>query len=81
MSKIKLKGKVTVVKERQIEEVTILRIVDFTKRKAVVAFVEEMQIPITLWEGEDYVKIGNWTQEQAEKQLVLKLNVKDDFSI
>lgn len=37
--------------------------------------VGEYNLAITLWSGEDYVNIGQWTDEQAEYRIKQILNV------
>ncbi len=56
-------------KTKLISSLTITRIVDNTNKKNVIVFLEEFNEPVILWENEDYIKIGQWTDEDVEKQL------------
>lgn len=55
-------------------QVTLIRIVDNPSEKFVRAFIEEIGNPITLWEGDAYDSIGDWTQAKADKQLAALIN-------
>jgi hypothetical protein len=43
---------------------------DVNFRRIVLAHLGPHCRDITLWEGEDYDAIGNWTQEQAEARIL-----------
>jgi hypothetical protein len=44
-------------------------ITDSAKTKTVVARIEGTSLPLTLWSGDAYDQIGNWTQDQAEARI------------
>lgn len=54
---------------KSLTEVTVQRWVDRPLDKVVIAWVNEIPGPITLWSGADYDAIGNWTEAQAEAKL------------
>jgi hypothetical protein len=58
------------VKTTTLTTLTITRIADTQSNQSVIAFVNEIPGPVTLWAGQDYINIGNWTQAQAEAQLI-----------
>jgi hypothetical protein len=70
VQKLKLNAPVVVVQEQKVAEITVVRIVDLPGQRIVRAFVAELPQPIVLWEGDDYDKIGNWTQEQANDRII-----------
>ena len=43
--------------------------VDLPKKKIVRAFVEEIEGPITLWEGAAYDAAGQWTDSDVQARL------------
>lgn len=49
--------------------VTVSRMVDIPKQKIVRVFLEELETPIILWEGEDYDNIGQWTDGDVIEKL------------
>ena len=53
-----------------LKTLTILKISDCQGQQKVVANVKELPHPIVLWSGSSYVSIGDWTQAQAEAQLI-----------
>ena len=57
-----------------LSEVTVLRWVDRPSDKVVLAFVQEINNPITLWEGSAYDLIGDWTEAQANTRLAEVIN-------
>ena len=56
-----------------ITTVTVDRIVDLPSQKIVRAFVREISRPLVLWEGEAYDAAGDWTQSQANAQILAKI--------
>jgi hypothetical protein len=55
-------------------EVTVLRWVDKPAEKVVLAFVQELNNPVTLWADADYDSIGDWTEAQASTRLAAVIN-------
>lgn len=55
----------------EINEINIITINDNCTNK-VVALVKlnEINQLITLWEDQEYINIGNWTQEQANQKII-----------
>jgi hypothetical protein len=56
---------------KQLSSVTVSRIVD--NGESVFAFVQELNGHIILWDGNtspNYQAIGDWTQEQANSQIL-----------
>jgi hypothetical protein len=49
--------------------ITISRMIDIPKQKIVRVFIEELDNPILLWEGEEYDNIGQWTDEDVIEKL------------
>ena len=43
--------------------------VDLPKKKIVRSFVEEIEGPITLWEGSAYDAAGQWTDSDVQARL------------
>ena len=56
-------------KSKTIESLTVLRVVDLPTKKLVRVFVEEVDGPITLWEGAAYDAIGQWTDTDVQTRL------------
>jgi hypothetical protein len=56
-------------KIQTLETITIKRMADFPIEKKVVVFIEELQGAILLWEGEEYDKIGEWTNSDVIDRL------------
>lgn len=56
-----------------VNTLTIERIVDLPSQKIVRAFVREVPQPIVLWSGADYDAAGDWTQAQANAQIIAKV--------
>lgn len=56
-------------KSKTVNTLTVVRVVDLPKKKAVRCFVEELEEPITLWEGAAYDAIGQWTDANVEARL------------
>lgn len=52
---------------------TLNRIVDTQDTQTVIAFTKELG-QVILWQGQDYVNIGDWSQAQAEQQLITIAN-------
>jgi hypothetical protein len=61
---------VVVVKEikKTITELTILELKDSPEQKKVQAFVQELGL-VTLWQGEEYDAIGQWTDADVINKL------------
>jgi hypothetical protein len=61
---------IVVVKEikKTIPEININEIVDNSERKTVRAFTKELGV-ITLWEGDAYDTIGQWTDASVLKRI------------
>ena len=57
-------------KSKTVDTLTIIRLVDLPTKKIVRCFVEELDQPIVLWEGDAYDLIGQWTDEQVEARLM-----------
>lgn len=58
-------------KSKEVSSLTVTRIVDLPKRKLVRAFVEEIEGPVTLWEGAAYDAIGQWTDTDVIDRLTV----------
>ena len=56
-------------KSKTVTTLTVVRIVDLPKKKVVRAFVEELDEPVTLWEGAAYDAAGQWTDSDVEARL------------
>ena len=56
-------------KSKTVTTLTVTRIVDLPKKKVVRAFVEELDEPVTLWEGAAYDAAGQWTDSDVEARL------------
>lgn len=71
--KIELKNPKKVVlqeeKSKTVSTLTVTRVVDLPKKKVVRAFVEEIDGPITLWEGAAYDAAGQWTDADVQARL------------
>ena len=64
--------KTIVVTEQQTKtynELTVKKLVDFPKKKKVVAFIKEVKNPVVLWEGVAYDTIGEWTSANVSERL------------
>ena len=56
-------------KSKTVTTLTVARIVDLPKKKVVRAFVEELDEPVVLWEGDAYDAAGQWTDSDVEARL------------
>lgn len=56
-------------KSKTVSTLTVQRVVDLPKKKVVRVFVEELEEPIVLWEGEAYDAIGQWTDSDVQAKL------------
>jgi hypothetical protein len=56
-------------KSKTVSTLTVTRVVDLPKKKIVRAFVEEIEGPITLWEGAAYDAAGQWTDSDVQARL------------
>jgi hypothetical protein len=54
---------------KTVNEINIKRMVDFPERKMVVIHTDQFGEPITLWEGDAYDAIGDWTNADVEARL------------
>jgi len=74
MQTIKLPKEIEVVVVPQetvkLSTLTIERTVDLSAEKKVKVFIQELRQPITLWEGEEYDKIGQWTDVDVKDKLL-----------
>lgn len=50
-------------------QIVVTRLVDLPAQKQVRAFIEGIQGPIMLWEGDDYTNIGQWTDTDVTNKL------------
>lgn len=57
------------IETKTISKLTIDRVVDFTNEKKVIAFSNDIFNPIELWVGDEYTKIGQWTDDDVEKRI------------
>jgi hypothetical protein len=55
-------------------ELTIKRIVDLSEEKIVRVFIEELNSPLILWEGDSYDEIGQWTDSDVQSRIIELLN-------
>lgn len=51
-----------------IQKITVLEVLDLPGMKTVLAKTDKM-VSYALWEGEDYDKIGNWTDDDVKARL------------
>jgi hypothetical protein len=56
-------------KSKTVTTLTVSRIVDLPKKKMVRAFVEELDEPVVLWEGDAYDTIGQWTDSDVTARI------------
>lgn len=56
-------------KSKNITKLTVVRVVDLPKQKIVRCFCEELDEAITLWEGDAYDSIGQWTDSDVVTRL------------
>jgi len=56
-------------KSKTVTTLTVSRIVDLPKKKMVRAFVEELDEPVVLWEGDAYDAIGQWSDTNVQARL------------
>jgi hypothetical protein len=70
---ISLNNPLTVViqpeKTKTISSLTISRVVDIPSQKIVRCFIEELEQPVVLWEGDAYDSIGQWTDSDVNTRL------------
>ena len=59
---------------KSLTTVTITRWIDRPADKVVLVWIQELPTPITLWSGAAYTAIGDWTNAQAEAQLIAVLS-------
>jgi hypothetical protein len=50
-------------------QLTVVRVVDLPKKKIVRCFLEELDEPVVLWEGDAYDAAGQWTDADVEAKL------------
>jgi hypothetical protein len=53
----------------EIDTLTINRMVDLPVQKVVKVFIAELPTPVTLWEGDAYDAIGQWTDQDVIDRL------------
>ena len=53
----------------EIDTLTINRMVDLPVQKVVKVFIAELPMPVTLWEGDAYDAIGQWTDQDVIDRL------------
>lgn len=46
---------------KTLTKLTVERVVDLPKEKKVIAFLSELMDRVELWSGDEYDKIGQWT--------------------
>ena len=63
-------------KSKNIETLTVSRVVDLPKQKLVRCFLEEIDEPVVLWEGDAYDQIGQWTDSDVSDRLSEIFNVE-----
>jgi hypothetical protein len=61
-------------KSKTISSLTVNRVVDLPKQKMVRVFVEELDEPVTLWEGAAYDAAGQWTDTDVIVRLTALYN-------
>jgi len=61
-------------KNPAIIKVTVKRVIDNIEKKKVVAHVKEFTGKITLWEGDAYTAIGQWTDTDVQGRLLAIYN-------
>jgi len=61
-------------KNPAITKVTVKRVIDNIEKKKVVAHVKEFTGKITLWEGDSYTAIGQWTDTDVQGRLLAIYN-------
>lgn len=54
---------------KTITTLTINHINDYPELKCVKCFIKELNSPITLWEGDEYDEIGQWTDTDVFAKL------------
>jgi len=61
---------VVIVKERKktIEKITVLEVIDNSSKKKITANTQELG-GVTLWKGDDYDAIGQWTDTDVINKL------------
>lgn len=61
-------------KSKTISSLTVNRVVDLPKQKVVRVFIEELDEPVTLWEGAAYDAAGQWTDADVIARLTALYN-------
>jgi hypothetical protein len=56
-------------KTTTIDTLTVNRMVDLPNQKIVKVFISELPTPVTLWEGDAYDTIGQWTDQDIIDRL------------
>ena len=54
---------------KTLEKLTVMRMVDLPNEKKVRVFIKELREPITIWEGDEYDAIGQWTDSDVQTKL------------
>lgn len=70
--------KIVIQEERSknIETLTVVRVVDLPQQKMVRCFLEEIDEPVVLWEGDSYDAIGQWTDTDVAERLAEIFNAE-----
>ena len=63
-------------KSKNVETLTVSRVVDLPKQKLVRCFLEEIDEPVVLWEGDAYDQIGQWSDSDVSDRLSEIFNVE-----
>jgi hypothetical protein len=61
-------------KSKTISSLTVNRVVDLPKQKVVRVFIEELDEPVTLWEGAAYDAAGQWSDSDVIARLTALYN-------
>lgn len=57
-------------KSKNIDKLTVIRVVDLPKQKLVKCFCEELDEPLVLWEKDSYDTIGQWSDHDVRNRLI-----------
>jgi hypothetical protein len=67
---INIQSPITIVKRSiTVPANPAVSIIDSAKSKTVIARIEGTSLPLTLWSGDAYDQIGNWTQDQVDARI------------
>jgi hypothetical protein len=59
---------------------TIQRMIDLPAQKKVVVYLQQVNEPITLWEGASYDSIGQWTNTDVANAILALYGATGSFS-